>query len=286
MALSRPALALAAMRLVLEAMRSFFIPQFENALFRRREVVKVDHPLDDSVPFEPGYVKKYLEFIKLWIGSFYTIGRLYGGAAVQGLVSYVDSIRSLYAEAGRVYRTVHTTTTRPSKNYNLRFAVIHATDPHLNCVPSLHVLIVTANWMLAEDLLGRLPPLRGRNASKRGFDASAYIEALRGEALAITESVLFVKQHSVNCIGASLYCLGRFFPLFRGERAEAFVRDLFAAAPGLSPELAEKLRGRMREVRDSLEASFAARPEAGWRAPVMEFIEGYALRGRRIPRSI
>ena len=286
LALSRPAYTLAALRLVIEALRSFFLPQFENALFRRREVVNVDHPLDASIPFVPAYVKKYLEFIKLWMGSFCTIGRLYGAAAVPGLVAYIDSIRSLYAEVGRVYRTMHTTTTRPSKNYNLRFAIIHATDPHLNCVPRLHVLIVAANWMLAEDLIGRLPPLPGGKASERGFEAQAYIEALRGEALAITESVLFVKQHSVNCIGASLYCLGRFFPLFRGERAEAFVRDLFAAAPGLSPELAEKLRGRMREVRDSLEASFAARPEAGWRAPVMEFIEGYALRGRRIPRSI
>jgi hypothetical protein len=272
LALSRPAFILAALRLVVEALRSFFLPQFENALFRRRAVVRVDHPLDASVPFEPGYVKKYLEFIKLWMGSFYTIGRLYGAAAAPGLAAYVDAIRGLYADSGRVYRKVHTTTRRPSKNYNLRFAVIHAMDPHLNCIPSLHVLIVTANWMLAEDLVGRLP-------ERRGFDAPAYVEALRGEALAITESVLFVKQHSVNCVGASLYCLERFFPRFRGERGEAFVRDLFAAAPGLPPGLAEALRGRMRELRDSMSASYAARPERGWRGPVMEFIEGCALRG-------
>jgi hypothetical protein len=279
-ALGRPAYTLAALRLVLEAMRSFFLPQLENALFRRRGVVNVDHPLDATIPFEPGYVKKYLEFIKLWMGSFYTIGRIYGPAAEAGLVAYVDRIRALYADAGRVYRELHTTTTRPAKNYNLRFAVIHAMDPHLNCIPSLHVLIVTANWLLAEDLLSRLPPLNGGKATSRGFDPSAYVEALRGEALAITESVLFVKQHSVNCVGASLYCLERFFPGFVGDRAESFVRDLFADGRSLAPEPAEALRGRMREVRDALAASYAARPQRGWRAPVLEFIESYAAAGR------
>jgi hypothetical protein len=273
LALTRPTLTVAALRLVIEALRSFFLPQFENVLFRRRPVVNVDHPLDACVPFDPGYSKKYLEFVKLWIGSFYSIWRLYGRQSIPGLASYVDSIGALYAEAGRVYRKAHTTTTRPSANYNLRFALIHATDPHLNCIPSLHVLVVTGNWMLAESLVGSMPPLPG-------FDAQAWIDSLRGEALAITESVLFMKQHSVNCVGASLYCLRRFFPRFEGERADAFVRDLFAEGRGaprsLDPELAERLRCRMREIRDDLEGAYAAHPDRGWRPPIMRFIMSYA----------
>jgi hypothetical protein len=287
LALSRPALTAAALRLVVEALRSFFLPQFQNVFFHRRPTVNVDDPLDASVPFDPRYVKKYLQFVRLWIGSFYTIWRLYGDGAIPGLVAYIDAIRSLYADAGKVYKRVHTTTTRPSRNYNLRFAIIHAVDPHLNCIPSLHVLVVAANWMLAESFVKELgsPPRRGPgfhgrrgfDASQRGFDASLWIEELRSEALAITESVLFVKQHSVNCIGVSLYCLGRFYPHFEGKRGEAFVRDLFAdglgTAQGLAPELGEKLRRRMREVRDELEGAFASHPERGWRAPVLEFIK-------------
>jgi hypothetical protein len=283
--LRKPKLAAAALRLAVEAIRSFFLPQFENAIFRRRPIVEVDHPLDASVPFDPGYVKKYLEFMKLWIWSFYSLWEVYGDVAIPELAAYIDSIRALYVKAGGVYKIAHTTTTRPAKNYNLRFAIIHATDPHLNCVPSLHVLIVVANWMLAENALAAMKafpaPIGG---SMRGFDPAKWLAALRGEALAITESVLFVKQHSVNCIGATLYCLKRFFPRFEGETAESFVRDLFSGdggAPGgaagrLDPEIADKLRGRMREVRDDMEAVYAARPELGWRAPVLEFIKGYA----------
>jgi hypothetical protein len=281
LALRKPRLTAAALRLAVEVLRSFFAPQFANAIARRRPVVNVDHPLDAMIPFEPGYVGKYLEFMKLWMGTFYSLWCLYGDAAIPELAAYVDSIRALYADAGKVYLTVHTTTTRPAKNYNLRFAIIHATDPHLNCIPSLHVLIVAANWMLAERFMASVP--RPDRAPRRGFDAAAWLDSLRGEALAITESVLFVKQHSVNCVGASLYCLRRFFPCFEGERSEDFVRDLFSgktarggASTRIEPQLAERLRLRMREVRDELEAVFGAGPERGWSAPILEFIAGYA----------
>jgi hypothetical protein len=262
MALRRPALAIAALRMAVEALRSFFLPQFENALFRRRRVVNVDHPLDGSVPFDPGYVKKYLEFVKLWMGSFYTLGRLYGDDAVPSLVAYVDAIRSLYADAGKIYKKVHTTTTRPSKNYNLRFAVIHAADPHLNCIPSLHVLVVVANWRLA---LGVARDLGGAES------LGPWIEGLRREAVAITDSVLFVKQHSVNCIGASLFYLRRRGPDFGEAELEGFVRDLFSASPS-----AEALRARVLEVFEGMDRSYAERPQLGWQAPIVEFIEGCA----------
>jgi hypothetical protein len=138
-------------------------------------------------------------------------------------------------------------------------------DPHLNCVPSLHILIVTLNWMLATDLIGRLPALRG-------FDAEGYLEALRGEALAITESVLFVKQHSVNCIGASLFYLRRAAPSLGDREIRSFVRDLFRSASGLSAETAEALRGRMIALYEELDLAYLAAPRSGWRGPVLSFI--------------
>ncbi len=281
LALSRPSFLRCALRLAAEALRSFFLPQFENALLRLRPVINVDHPLDAAIPFDPSRVEKYLEFVQLWMATFYRLWRFYGRAARRDIVDFLEAIRRLYAETGSVYRTVHTTTTRPAKNYNLRFAVIHAVDPHLDCVPSLHVILVVANWLLASEIVGRLGTHRAR-----GFDAEQvelWTRSLRGEALAITESVLFVKQHSVNCVGASLYYLKRRFPAFGDEEAEAFVRDLFAAeSAGL--EAAAEIRRVILEVCSVMDRAYALRPGRLWREPILEFIRGFACRGTKPSR--
>jgi hypothetical protein len=58
----------------------------------------------------------------------------------------------------------------------------------------------------------------------RSARALAY---LRQEAVRITESILFVKQHSVNCIGASMFYLSLAFPEFGREAMAEFVESLF-----------------------------------------------------------
>jgi hypothetical protein len=269
LAMSRPSLTVAALRLVAESLRSFFYPQFENVLLHRRPVVNVDHPLDSTIPFDPSYIKKYLEFVRLWIGSFYKIWKLYGEEALPGLVGYVDAIRRLYVEAGSIYRISHTTTTRPAKNYSLRFALLHAADPHLDCVPSLHILAVIANWRLASDLVGRLGPEKARGLG--GAEVELWIGILRDEAIAITESVLFVKQHSVNCVGASLYYLKRRIPGFGEAEATAFIGDLFASGGGRLPNAGE-LRRAMLDICAAMDKAYAQRPDEGWRFPIVDFI--------------
>ena len=280
LAAAHPRFFLGALRIVAEAARSFFYPQFENALLHRRPVVSVDHPLDASVPFDPAYIKKYLEFVQLWMASFYRLSRFYGAEGRADVLAFLESIRKLYAEAGTVYLSIHTTTRRPAKNYNLRFAVIHALDPHLDCVPSLHVILVVANWLLASEIVARLGAQNARGFSPEHIEL--WLRSLRDEALAITESVLFVKQHSVNCIGASLYYLKRRYPAFGGEAADAFVLDLFASrAPGLGgldAAAATGLRRVMLDVCASMETSYAANPARGWREPILEFIRGFADR--------
>jgi hypothetical protein len=273
LALSRPALTAAALRVAVEALRSFFYPQFENALLRLRPLVNVDHPIDPSIPFEPGHIRKYLEFVKLWMGTFHKIWLLYGYAAQGEMIDFLASIRRLYAEAGSVYQTIQTTTTRPAKNYNLRFALIHAVDPHQNCVPSLHVLLVVANWLLATELVRRLGADTAHGMGPA--EVALWLGSLRNEAVAITESVLFVKQHSVNCIGASLYYLKSRYPTFGAAKADAFVRDLFASEADALAN-ADELRGIMLEACASLEGSLALRPDEGWRKPLLDFIMGFA----------
>jgi hypothetical protein len=277
LAAAHPGFFLSAIRIIAEATRSFFVPQFENALLHRRPVVNVDHPLDATIPFDPSFIKKYLEFVQLWMASFYRLRRFYGPKREAEILGFLEAIRRLYAEAGSVYGVVHTTTTRPSKNYNLRFAIIHAVDPHLNCVPSLHVILVVANWLLASRIVARL----GADGA-RGYKAEQvelWAASLRVEALAITESVLFVKQHSVNCVGASLYYLKRRFPAFGDEAARAFVRDLFASDAARLGN-ADELRRVMLEVCASLDGAYALSPEKGWRPPIMDFIGGFAIQSR------
>jgi hypothetical protein len=267
LALSRPRLLVAALGLVLEAIRSFFLPQFSNALFRRRAVVNVGHPLDDELPFVPRHSGKYMEFVKLWMGALYRLWQVYGDAAVPELADYVDSIRRLYLEAGSVYRTVHTTTDRPLENPDIRFALIHALDPHLNCVPSLHVLIVFTNWKLASGFVAR----RG---GPGGEALSRWLRRLRGEALAITESVLYVKQHSINCIGASLFYLARRCPGFTETDAREAVRDLFASSEARLEDI-EEIRAAILEIYERMEMAFSEAPERGWRAPILDFIYSF-----------
>jgi hypothetical protein len=61
---------------------------------------------------------------------------------------------------------------------------------------------------------------------------AAQIEEMKQGALAITHAILFVKQHSVNCIAAALYAMTRFDgELFPPEEAEAFIKQLFWEAP-------------------------------------------------------
>ncbi|HTX72197.1 MAG TPA: hypothetical protein VMC79_05170 [Rectinemataceae bacterium] len=269
-----PRLAARALRLSGEIVRSFFYPQFENALLGLRPVYGVDHPLDRLVPFDPSFVVKYLEFVRLWMASFYRLGRAYGGRALTELCGYVESIRQLYAEAGEVYGSCHTTTIRPSKNYNLRFAIIHATDPHLNCVPSLHVLIVVANWAIARafvrDLRGRGEFLSSSNESY----LDTWLEVLRDEAVAITESILFVKQHSINCIGASLFYLRRSGPRLADAELRELVDDLFEGRCRsiLGDSTVAALRARALELYEELDAAWRAKPSLGWKGVLLDFI--------------
>jgi len=91
------------------------------------------------------------------------------------------------------------------------------------CVPSLHVMVVCLTYRKFAAILHSLG------------DADKYkvqIEEMKQGALAITQAILFIKQHSVNCIPAALYAMTRFDPaLFPPEEAEAFAAQLFGKAP-------------------------------------------------------
>ena len=140
------------------------------------------------------------------------------------------------------------------------------------CVPSLHVMVVIRTYTAFRAMIAALG------------DAETWVsqteEIYRG-ALAITEAVLYVKQHSVNCISAAMYAMSRFDEpdknrdgLFPPAEAEGFVLELFKT--GLAPGDGETVR---RYILD-LYQRFLLRGEKAlsWKEPLLEFL-------RELPRK-
>jgi hypothetical protein len=253
----------AAAGLCITILRFFFFPQHRAALLPGRiPVSSVDHPLDRRIPFEPGRVRVYLDFVPFWIRTLGFLLKRYGARARPFVLDFLVSMEKLYRFASEVYLQNFSTTVRPRYYGNLRFVIIHATDPHLMCIPSLHVMIVIRTWSKFREILAAL--------GEESAGAERVEELYRG-ALDITEAVLYVKQHSLNCISAALYAMIRFDgALFDVKQAEDFVSRLFTG-PGSPPENAEFREFIMARCRSFLDRA-AAEPQGDWTAPLLEFL--------------
>jgi len=226
---------------------NFFFRQYRAAwLPGRVPVSRVDHPLDLKIPFVPSWVTIYLDFVMYWIRMLGFLLHAYGRRAYDAVRGFIVSMGRLYAFAAEAYQKNFSTTERPFYIARPRFLVIHLFDPHLMCVPSLHVMVVIWTYTRFAAVL------KSFNDARR---YAAQIEEMKQGALAITHAILFVKQHSVNCIAAALYAMTRFDrEQFPPEEAEAFIKELFAEAPPPRPLPAT---GR-------LPANYRVRP---WAAP-------------------
>jgi len=212
------------LRCVFSIFNNFFFRQFCFALLPGRvPVSRVDHPLDGKIPFTPSWVNVYIDFVPYWIRAVAFILRNYGFRSLGAVREFVASMGKLYVFACEVYRKNLSTTYRPFYVARLRFFFIHFLDPHLMCIPSLHVMVAVYTYTKFTAMLRSLGVAE---------NCAEQIEEMRRGAVAICQAILFVKQHSVNCIGASLYAMTRFDPdLFPPEKAEAFCSWLFVELP-------------------------------------------------------
>jgi hypothetical protein len=264
-----PYLRITALQCIASAFRNFFFLQYRAALSPGLiPVTRVDHPLDLKIPFMPGKVKTYLDFIAFWVRCLGFLLRQCGRKALEPVRSFIESIGQAYAFAAEVYRINLSTTDRPFYIRHLRFLLIHAVDPHLMCIPSLHVMIVIRTYTLFKETIKAM-------GNETLFAAQA--EELRRGALAITEAVLFIKQHSVNCISAAMYAMSRFdrfdrfnLSLFPPAEAERFVSDLFREGNSLTGENGEEIR----EYILSLYRRFLAEGEKcdDWKKALLDFM--------------
>jgi hypothetical protein len=187
---------------------------------------------------------------------------------------FIDSITMLYPFALKVYGKNLSTTIRPACNKTFRFRIIHIFDPHLMCIPSLHVMIVIHAYTAFRQFVWEL----GEEKSLQSLTKKVY-----AGALAITEAILYIKQHSINCIAASLYVMRRFNPvLFSEADAEAFVNSLFVVGAADIPcEYAPFYTGPLARAEDvpqfqehimNLYRSFIEADAADWTAPLLDFL--------------
>jgi hypothetical protein len=221
-ALSVPSLRPASIHCMISIFYNFFFRQYRAALLPGRiPVSRVDHPLDQKIPFAPSWVSVYLDFIAFWLRMLSFLLRRFGRRAFGAVRDFIVSMDKLYAFAAESYRRNLSTTDRPCYIARPRFLLIHLVDPHLMCIPSLHVMVVVLTYTRFAAIL------RSLNVSADA-NVSAWVEEVKQGALNITQAILFVKQHSVNCVAAALYAMTRFDPgLFPPEEAEAFTALLF-----------------------------------------------------------
>jgi len=261
--LGSPYLRVTALRCIASIFKHFFLAQYRAAFLPGRiPVTRADHPLDLKVPFWPCKVNIYLDFVAFWIRCLGFILRVYGRRGLEPARHFIETMGQVYGKAAEVYRQHLSTTDRPFYIAHPRFLPIHGLDPHLMCIPSLHVMVVIRTYTAFRQIFETL----GRE------DAAPKAEELYWGAIAITEAVLYIKQHSVNCLPAAMYSMTRFEAgLFPPEEAERFTADLFIneEVPGKAD--AEEIRRHI----VTLYRRFLAEGEkaADWTAPLLDFLK-------------
>ena len=258
--LGSPYLRVTALRCIASIIKNFFFLQHRAAFLPGLiPVSQADNPLDSKIPFTPGKVGIYLDFIAFWVRSLGFLLRHCGRRALEPTRNFLETMGGLYAYAAEVYGCCLSTTKRPFYISHPRFLIIHAVDPHLMCIPSLHVMIVIRSYTMFAEIIKLL-------GEEERFRAQA--EELRRGALAITEAVLYVKQHSVNCIPAAMYAMTRWDPrLFPPGEAESFIGGLFAES---------KIAAEGQEIRGyiiSLYRRFLEEEAPDWKEPLLNFLK-------------
>jgi hypothetical protein len=230
-------------------------------------VVNVDHPLDKTIPFHPKWVMIYHDFSAFWVRTAACLSREVSPEAAAG---FITSMGDLYVAAAEVYSRHMSTTRRPRSFANIGCVAIQLFDPHLLCVPSLHVMVCVHTWIKARYLL--------ENGGK-GPSNKVYIEKLFNHAVFITESILYMKQHSVNCIPAAMYSMSCFEPdVFTRNDAAVFAAALFKDER--NAEISPAERGAIRAFVETSYAGYMREREnllaagnSDWTAPLIVFLK-------------
>lgn len=243
----------------------FFLLQFAVTWrWRKARVVQVHDQLDDYVPFRPDLSDTYLDFINFWIRPLnFTILRFGRKRALPHLARFMEAIGTAYSQAARVYKICMSTTPRPPAGNHKNMKTIHRLDPHLLCVPSLHIAVV----VLAHSFFTDVFQQEGMAAD----ELERYTKELWDGAVEIGETVLYVKQHSVNCVPAALYMMTHLLKgQFTIQRATEFIDCLFATASDIAPQHRQEIQDHIHYMFDRLVLEGCT--EDDWTVPVLRWL--------------
>lgn len=223
-----PVLLFSALKLVMLISKYFFIDQFvykarinidklrnkEDGFFAKN----IEHEMDSIIPTRYEETGLYLSFISLWISALSYFSNEFGKNFDSIILDFISGLGRCYVDAAGIYGKGLTTTRRPQKAPSHKLAFVYALDPHLFCVPSLHVIIVCYTYKKMEEILCAM------EAQKK---YSNELEELKRRAIAISESILYVRQHSINCIPTALAALSVILPAYTESEAKSFMEKLW-----------------------------------------------------------
>lgn len=249
----------------------FFLIQFNRKLHLNKIPIKnVDHPLDKKVPFEPERVDVYLSFIHFWISPLAMLIKRYGpwnGTKI--CREFLHYLKLAYKEAARMYKQSLTTTRRPKYTKTGPFKTIHMFDPHYCCVPSLHIAIICLVYSFYRMIFER------ENFSQE--EKLNWNQRLYTHAVDIADTVLYIKQHSVNCIPAALYLMTTIAPeFFTKEDALQFTDDLFTRNSTVPSEDAQQIRNHITNTFNNFYTEGQKlKDKTEWTKPIVEWLSSY-----------
>ncbi len=242
----------------------FFAPQIMTKYkLRKRPVAWIDHPLDKKIPFQPHHVSIYLSFTSLWIKSIAFVYREFGKQSLRDIVNFVENLTSLYLESAKVYLQNQSTTNRPRYIGGIYFKVIHLFDPHLHCIPSLHVEIVGLNYTFISKLIDKY--------AENPADYQAEKDYLWRQAVLITDSILLIKQHSVSCVAAGLFTLTTNSYPFEHKDAYQIIEALFTG-PGNTLTHGNEIRDYIKKLYEHFLAENRTKTSA---KVLVDFLKAY-----------
>ncbi len=234
----------------------------------RIPILNVETPLDKRIPFAPQHLNDYLGFVNFWIRPLAMLIKILRSKnAAPYLAEFFSLLKKSYKSAAQIYRFCMTTTRRPLYKKRTYFVILRALDPHYMCVPSLHIAIVSLCYAFFRDVL-----------QKENFSAEQrelWTREIYEGAIKIAETVLYVKQHSVNCIPAALYMMTKIVPkIFSESDAQKFLSDMFVTRRDIPQDAREEIVNYMKNL-------FTRFHEEGknsdqWNAPIKNWMKEYA----------
>ncbi len=253
--------------LIFTVIAKFFLSQyFRKIHFTRIPVKHVDHKLDEKIPFSPEYLHTYMRFINYWINVM-SMGEvkfgLWHGTEICG--KFVSYLVKAYDNAYQMYKQTMTTTYRPHCD-DRKVKAMRRADPHFLCVPSLHIAIICLTYYFYKDLF--------EHEDFYQSEKDRWLGELYKEMMAIARSVLYLKQHSVNCIPAALYMVCKIAPsFFSPNDAVHFIQHFLDEAQDISESDKEEIVNYTLFIfeRFLLEGT----PEDDWTVPVVRWLSEY-----------